>query len=546
MILSGGRLLGRREDSLAIGGDRIVAIGGAGEISALASGRTETIDIAGQLVIPAFGDAHVHAVGAGLESLRCDLTPYKTRHEYLQAISRYAAALPPDAWVLGGGWSLEGFPGGKPEAADLEAAAGGRPVFLPNRDHHGAWVSPAAVGRAGVDRDTPDPADGRVERGAGGEPSGLLHEGAMRLVGDLVPPTGAAELAAALQVAQQRLHSLGITYWQDAIVGRAVEIGVEDSFEAYRRAAEDGTLTADVVGALWWDRNRGLEQIDDLLARRELAGAGRGRGRFRATTVKVMVDGICETLTAAMSRPYDTGDHTHRGEPFIEPELLDAAVRILDEHGFQVHFHAIGDRAVTLALDAVAGLPPASRSANRHHIAHLQFVHPDDLRRLGSLGVTSTFQPIWAVLDPQMEEHTLPLIGADRAGWQYRIGTVASLGGRLAFGSDWPVSSPDPIQGIHAAVNRSLSTRVGRAGTSECDETFLPEEAVSLSTALAAATSGVAWVNHCEAERGQLEVGMRADLAVLDRDILAGSPQEIGEASVVMTVAGGRVVFGQE
>jgi predicted amidohydrolase YtcJ len=445
--------------------------------------------------------------------------------------------------VLGGGWSMEAFPGGVPVAEDLTAAAGGRPVFLPNRDHHSAWVSPSALARAGLSRDTPDPADGRIERDPGGEPLGVLHDGAMRLVSRLIPPPSADELAAGLRAGQRHLHSLGITHWQDAIVGEAPDIGIPDALETYCRAADQGWLTGQVNGALWWDRSRGPEQIPGLLARRARAAGG----PFRATSVKLMLDGVCETLTAAMTEPYTghenghgPGPHAHRGDLFVPAEEVAAAVRLLSREGFQVHMHAIGDRAVHTALDAVAGAPGPDR---RHHIAHLQFIRPEDVDRFADLGVVANFQPLWAVHEPQMDELTLPIVGPERARWQYLIGTLARRGARLAFGSDWPVSSADPLQEIHVAVNRRLSLRLGRPGTAETEQPFLAAEALPLPQAVAAFTSGVAYVNHREQELGSLRPGHRADLAVLSQDIFARPPAEIGDARVELTIAGGQSVY---
>jgi predicted amidohydrolase YtcJ len=543
-------------DALAIAGSRIVALGTDSEIRDMCGPRTRVVDLRGRLAIPAFGDAHVHPVGAGLESMQCDLTRQRSRHGCMETVAAYAAGLPADGWVLGGGWSMEAFPGGLPAAVDLDAAAAGRPVFLPNRDHHSAWVSTAALRLAGIDGATPDPPDGRIERDLAGEPTGALHEGAMRLVGDLAPRPLKGELLAALLLAQRHLHSLGITHWQDAIVGRVNEIGVADAFDAYVSAEAADVLSATVVGALWWDRRRGLDQLADILSRREAASGE----RFRATSVKIMMDGVCETLTAAMSTPYarppgaSSGgppagvgtDADHRGSLFIEPDELRAIAHALDELGFQLHFHAIGDRAVSVALDALEALPPSSRAHGRHHIAHLQFVHPDDLMRIGAVGAVANFQPLWACRDPQMEVLTAPVVGEERETWQYRIGSLARAGARLAFGSDWPVSSPDPLQEIHVAVNRCLSSRIGRAGTPECDSPLLAEEAVTAEQALAAFTSGVAYVNHREHELGALSAGYLADVAVLDRDILDIPPGEIGDAAVEVTIAGGQVVHGDE
>jgi predicted amidohydrolase YtcJ len=545
-------------DAIVADGTRITTLTTGAQARAQVGPGSRVIDLGGRLAIPAFGDGHVHPVGGGLESLRCDLTGPRNRARYLQFIADCARQLGPDEWVLGGGWSMEAFPGGVPVASDLVAAAGGRPVFLINRDHHSAWVSPAALARAGVTRDTPDPPDGRIERDSRGEPSGALHDGAMRLVSRLVAPPTPDELAAGLRAGQRHLHSLGITHWQDAIVGEAPDIGIPDALDTYCRAAAEGWLTARVNGALWWDRRRGLDQIPDLLARRDQAAGAAGTGAFRATSVKLMLDGVCETLTAAMTEPYTgparhTAGHTHRGDLFVPGEEAAEAVRLLSREGFQVHFHAIGDRAVHAALDAVASTGASTGASTvtgsgprldlRHHIAHLQFIRPEDLDRFADLGVVANFQPLWATHDPQMDELTLPIVGPERARWQYLIGTLARRGARLVFGSDWPVSSADPLQEIHVAVNRRLSSRLGRPGTAETERPFLPAESLTLARSVAAFTAGVAYVNHREQELGSLRPGHLADIAVLSQDIFARPPTEIGDTRVELTIAGGEVVY---
>jgi predicted amidohydrolase YtcJ len=556
LVLTGGKVRSPAHPSgfvqaLAVRDGLIQAVGTDEEIRQVIGPRTRVVPLRGRLALPAFGDAHVHAVAGGLESLRCNLLGLRTRQDSLAAVAAYCAGLDPDAWVLGGGWTMAAFPGGLPTAADLDPITGGRPAFLPNRDHHSAWVNTVALERAGIDARSPDPPDGRIERDEAGRPSGTLHDGAMRLVAAHLPSPSAAELRAGLLAAQAHLHSLGITRFQDACVGAADEIGIPDVFDTYRQAAEDGALTCHVVGALWWDRSRGLGQIDDLLARRERAGRGGNeagtRGRFRATTVKLMLDGVCETFTAAMSAPYlDRQGHPteHRGQLFIDPETLADATGRLAAEGFQLHFHAIGDRAVATALDALAALPAEQRRAGRHHLAHLQFIAPRDMGRFRALDAVANFQPLWACNEPQMEEMTLPFVGPERATWQYQIGSLVRGGTRIAFGSDWPISSADPLQEMHVAVNRVLSEQLGQAGEPACAHPFLPAQAITVDDAIGAFTAGVDWVNHEEHAAGVLLPGLRADVAVLDQDLYAIPPGAIGDTSVVLTVASGNVVFG--
>jgi predicted amidohydrolase YtcJ len=508
---------------------RVVAV--LPEREAAGPGAAEVVDLAGGLVLPGFQDAHVHPVQGGVERMRCDLSELETRADYLDRIRTYTDAHPDRVWVQGGGWSMPVFGPSGPRAEDLDAVVGDRPAFLLNRDHHGAWASTAALRLAGVDASTPDPVDGRIERDADGAPSGTLHEGAMGLVRSVLPATTEQEYDEGLLVAQAYLHSFGITSWQDAILGRYA--GTDDPAPAYLRAVEAGLLTARVRGALWWDRERGLEQVEELVERRAVFT----RGRLDAGSVKVMQDGVAENYTAAMSVPYRDGRGAPTGNSglsFVDPVLLCEAVARLDAEGFQVHVHAIGDRAVTEALDAFA----AARAANgpspaRHHIAHIQVVSPADRKRFADLDVTANMQALWAVEDEAMTEMTLPFLDEELAGWQYPFGSLARAGVRLAAGSDWPVSTPDPLAAIHVAVNRTDPADLTGGG-----QPFLPGEALTPVQAFAAYTSGSAYVNHLD-DTGVLAPGMRADLAVLDRDPIAGDPLAIGSARVVATYVDG-------
>ncbi|MFF0424659.1 amidohydrolase [Streptomyces sp. NPDC021012] len=520
-----------RATSLAVVGERIVAVG-HDEVRDLVGPGTEVVDLTGKLLLPGFQDAHIHAVGGGKELAECDLTGTVGVADYLERIREYADAHPERTWITGGGWSMESFEGGLPTRQLLDSVVSDRPVLLSNRDHHGAWANSRALELAGIDADTPDPADGRIEREADGTPSGVLQEGAIGLVARLVPETTDEERLAGLLRAQKLLHSLGITAWQDALLGSFS--GMSDPSEAYLTAANDGSLTARVTGALWWDRERGAEQIPELVARREKFTSG----RFRAGSVKIMQDGIAENFTAAMITPYLDGcgcATANSGLSFVDPEALRGYVTELDALDFQVHFHALGDRAVREALDAVeAAVAANGRRGNRHHLAHLQVVHPDDLPRFAKLGAIANIQPLWAAHEPQMDELTIPFLGAERAAWQYPFGSLVRAGATLAAGSDWPVSSPDPIEGIHVAVNR-------RDPEATDDRVFYAEERIDLSTALAAYTAGTAHVNGLD-DTGSLRPGHLADLVVLDRDILTGPPEEIHEARVERTYVGGRLV----
>ena len=521
---------------------RVVADGGPdGGPDGAGTSTTEVVDLGGGLVAPGFVDAHVHAVQGGLERIRCDLSGGDTRDDYLATIAAHARRNPDEPWIQGGGWAMAAFPGGTPTAGDLDRVVPDRPVFLPNRDHHGAWVNTRALEIAGLTAQTPDPPDGRIERDAAGAPTGTLHEGAMRLVARHCPDADDEEQYAALLEGQRYLHSLGVTGWQDAILGDYAGMG--DPSPAYLRAARNGDLTAHVVGALWWDRDRGPEQIEELCARRERYS----HGRLRASSVKIMQDGVAENGTAAMTAPYlDRCGHatTNTGHSFVDPAALREHVAALDAAGFQVHVHAIGDRGVREALDAfehargLGRLGERAGPGRRHHLAHLQLIHPDDVPRFAELGVTANLQALWACNDAQMVDLTLPFLGEQRSAWQYPFGDLHRSGARLAMGSDWPVTTPDPLAALHTAVNRTTYGDPGRAGT----DPFLPGQALSLEVAFAAYTSGSAWVNHRD-DAGVLEPGAAADLVVLDRDPFAGDPAGIGAARVISTWVDGLPVY---
>lgn len=519
--------------ALAVRDGRVVAVGDPSDLMALVGAGTQVEDLDGHWLLPGFVDAHVHPVQAGLEMDRCDLTGASTAEDYLETVRRYAEGEPDRAWVTGGGWSMDAFPGGVPTADLLDRVCADRPVFLPNRDHHSAWVNSHAMRLAGIDSRTPDPADGRIERDREGRPTGALHEGAMELVAALVPAPTSEELLSALLAAQRRLHSVGVVGWQDALVGDG--LGMPDSLDTYIAAQRRGLLSARVVLAQWWDRERGLEQLPELLQRRERAAAA----GLDAGTVKIMQDGVCETRTAAMLGPYrdDHGLPTDEyGLSFVDPADLARYVAALDAADFQVHVHALGDRAVREGLDAVehARIVNGPRG-NRHHLAHLQVVDLADVPRFAALDVVANCQPLWACRDDAMEVLTLPFLPPAAGHRQYVFGSLLRAGTRLAFGSDWPVSAPDPLLGLHVAVNRRDLDAAAAP--------LLPQEALTVTEGLAGYTTGAAYVNRRDRSGGRLEPGFDADLVVVDRDVIASAAPDLGRTLVMRTYVGGREVY---
>jgi predicted amidohydrolase YtcJ len=535
LVLIGGPVMtmdpaGSAARAVAVRAGRIVAVGGDREILELAGLGTRRIDLAGRTLLPGFVDAHCHPIHAGIELRECDLHDLpESAPAYLDAIRAYAIAKPDLEWIVGAGWAMPAFPGGTPSRAALDAVVPDRPAILQSRDGHDAWVNSRALELAGITAGTADPPDGRVERTPSGEPQGTLHEGAIGLVERLLPSPTVDDLAAGLEVAQAYLHRLGITAWQDAITSPT-------DLAAYRRAAGSGRLTARVVAAQWWDRDDDERQIEGFFQERARSSIG----RLSAGSVKLMLDGVIENFTASVLEPYLDGDGrptTNRGLDFIDPDRLRGDVTALDAAGFQAHFHALGDRAVRQALDAVE----AARRANgmtdtRPHLAHLQIVDPADWPRFRILDAGANIQPLWARHEAQMRDLTLPFLAPERAALQYPFRSLAGAGARLVGGSDWMVSTPNVLQQVEVAVRRIDPNH-------RDNEAFLPTETLDLPTALRAYTMGGAWANHADAETGSIEVGKLADLIVLDRDLAREAPDRIGDTRVVLTMIGGDAVF---
>jgi predicted amidohydrolase YtcJ len=540
LVLRGGRIATmdaarRLASALAVRDGRLMTVGQDADVRTNIGPRTRVIELRGRTVVPGFQDAHVHPIDGGLEVLRCDLHDSLEAGEYDEIIATYARTHPDETWIRGGGWYMAAFEGGAPRRDELDRVLPDRPAFLSSRDGHSAWVNTRALELAGVTAATRDPDDGRIERDPDGTPTGTLHEGAMDLVGQVMPDDTPAELEAGLRTGQRHLHSLGITAWQDAIVEPEAEE------RAYVALASRGELTGRVVGALWWDHHRGAEQIDELVERRRATAIG----RYAPTSVKLMMDGVLENYTGAMLDPYLDGHGSttdNRGLMQIDPEGLKVWVPTLDALGFQPHFHAIGDGAVRAALDAVE----AARRANgpsdtRPHIAHIQVIHPDDIARFRQLDVVANAQPFWAAHERQMDVLTIPFIG-ERWRWQYPFRSLQTAGAILAMGSDWSVSTADPLWEMEIAVERAYRG-VNIKGVDTAAEVFLPDERLDLVDALAAFTNGSAYVNHLERETGSLEAGKLADLAVLDRDLFDREAGAIREARVVGTFVEGIAVY---
>jgi hypothetical protein len=527
-----------RADTVAIRDGRIIAVS-RGVDRDLVGTHTEVLELGGATLLPGFIDAHVHPVAAGMQALRCDLsTLAHDRSAYREAIGDYATGHPHEPVIAGSGWYGDAFDGGFPTAADIDDVVADRPVVLSSHDGHGVWVNSRALALAGVDADTPDPVGGRIMRDGEGRPTGMLFESAAEPLNRLIAEVTPAFLRQALLEAQRRLHAVGVTGWHDAGVGIPA-FGLTDILSTYLDADAAGELTARVVGALWWTADAGLAQLDELLTRRAAAG----HSRFTATTVKVMQDGICENCTAAMLAPYrNTSEDALTGLSFIDPaELSEITTRLAAER-FQIHMHAVGDRAVRECLDALeAAIRSSPEFDGRHQIAHLDVVDPADIARFGELGVLANIQALWARRDKEIVERKLPLLGPEREPWHFPFGSLHRDGARFAMGSDWPVTDPNPLWAIHTAVHRTGTRADPHAiGDGVFDTPLQAQEAIDLRTALEAYTAGSAYANHDDADRGTIEVGKVADLVALDSDVFTAD--DIGEVQPVLTMVGGAVV----
>jgi predicted amidohydrolase YtcJ len=513
-------------EAVAIAGGRIVYVGASPEASKFKGKGTKVIDLSGKMVLPGFHDSHVHLVTGGIELGQCNLNGLATREEILAKIRDYALAHPEKPWIAGGGWDLPIFPGANPTKEELDGVVRDRPAYLSAADGHSAWVNSRALEIAGVSVATPDPENGRIERIPGSlEPSGTLREAAMRLVRRFIPEPTPEEYEAGLLAGLALANRFGIT----SIIEASAD---DDILNAYEAADRSKRLTVRVLASIHVDTDRGIEQIEDLVEKMH-----KFRGQYlRATAAKIFADGVIESHTAALLEPYidRPGD---RGKPLLEQAAFDRLAINLDKAGFQIHIHAIGDRAVRMSLNALE----AARTANgpgdaRHHIAHLELVDPADIPRFQALGVVANFQPLWAYPDLYITRLTEPILGPERSRRIYPIGSLVRNGALVVGGSDWSVSSLNPLEAIQVAVTR-------RAPGDSAGAAWLPEELIDLPTALAAYTINGAYLSHQEEITGSIETGKAADLVVLDRNLFEIPSAEIHQVKVRMTLIDGKIVF---
>jgi len=508
LVLQGGTVrtgdsTGTRARALAVHGGRVVAL----DLDALslADDAREVVDLDGGALLPAFADGHVHPLWGGVELAGPQVRDAATVGDVADSVRRWATDHPEATWVTGGPYDPSLAPDGIFDAQWLDVAVSDRPVALSSTDHHCAWVNTAALRLAGIDEHTPDPPAATIARRADGTPTGTLVEWtAMDLVLRHAPPTTTAEKVDGLAASTAMLATAGLTWAQEAALH-------PDDVAAYLETASSGRLSVRVDIALRAEPGEWPAQRGTFAAARAAAA---GSPMVSARTVKFFADGVIEAGTAAMLAPYTDRPHSC-GLPVWGRDELAAAAAAFDADGFRLHIHAIGDAGVRNALDAVEHVVRVNGPSERRPvIAHVQLVDPVDVPRFAQLGVIANVEPLWAQLDPLQVDLTMPRLGAARSALQYPFGSLVSTGAVLSMGSDWPVSSHRPLDGLAVAVTRQ--TRGG-----EPPQGWLPHERLAPETALSAYTAGSAYQSFEEGQRGVLGVGARADLVWLARDPLA-------------------------
>lgn len=508
----------------------------------LRGARTTVVDLAGGTLLPGFRDGHMHPLDGGVEALACDLVDAADVAEVVRRVTAYDREHPGDGWLLGYGYPPELLPGGVGRASTIDAAVADRPVALWSSDHHMVWCNTAALRVAGITEATDDPPRGTVVRDADGVPVGTLLEEAEALLDPHLPRRGTEQLARGFTEGLRRMAAAGIVWAQDAWT-------TPDRLEGYQRVADEGRLTADVDLACKVEVDRWEEQVGAFVEAREEAArreAARRRdgvpgGSLTSRTVKFFVDGVIEGGTAALLEPYcaldDGAGHGHdHGILNWTADDLATAATAMDAAGFRLHLHAIGDAGVRTALDALEEVGRRNGPGDRRPVvAHTHLVHPDDLPRFARLGVVANFEPLWAQPNEIMLELTEPRLGPVRSTWQYPIGSLLRSGAHVSFGSDWPVSSHEPLRGIAVAVTRQTSGGDPPGG-------WLPDERVSLAQAVAAYTTGTAHQAH-DTGAGTLAVGQRADLVALGAPPTALEGRDLADVPVTGTWLRGEPVL---
>ena len=526
--------------AVAIRDGKILAVGSSRQMARYRGPATKVLDAQGRLVLPGFIDSHIHFVEGSLAMSLVKLDDTRSVAEIQAVVREFARAHPatsPDsAWITGRGWSYPEFAdsGGMPHKKFLDQVVPDRPVLLGGFDGHTSWANSKALEMAGITRETPDPLNGKVVRDADGEPTGALQEAAVELVARIVPKTTPEERTAAIEAGMVEANRAGLT--RVILCGNDTPGGNDaDFFREYEQLARQGKLTLRFSMSIYAAPD-GDPAADVARAEQALQLHPRSDDWLAAGAVKMFLDGVIEGHTAAMLGPYGD-DPRQSGSLRWEPEKYQKLVADLDRHGIQVFTHAIGDRAVRVALDAYQSAAAQNHTRDlRHRIEHIETISAEDIPRFGKLGVVASFQPLHAYPDEDTLGPWLTNAGHAREPRAWAWQGIARSGGRLAFGSDWPVVTLNPWYGVQNAVTRQ--TREGKP-----EGGWVPEQRVSVAQAVEAYTLGAAFSGHREQYEGTIEPGKLADLIVVSQDIFRVDPHSISGTQVLLTLVGGKIVY---
>jgi len=509
-------------EALAVRGSTLLEVGTTSAIRRLAGKGTDVVDLRGRFVAPGFIDAHLHLVGGGLSLEELRLDDASDFAAVAARIGAWARAHPEERWVTGEGWSYAAFPGGLPSRVQLDALVPDRPAFLSSYDGHTGWANSAALRLAEVRRATKDPPGGEIVRDAAGEPTGVLKENAQQLVERLLPKKLPHEIERALRRAIAQAAAWGLTGVQQAGIS-------EEELESLARALE-ATPQLRVYAALRMER----DPTPDVLASQDELRRRFATPRLRVGAVKGFLDGVVEARSAAMFEPYSGGG---TGLEHFTREELDRSVAAYDKAGWQVMLHAIGDRAVEMALTAFERAARANgTSGRRHRVEHLEVPRTADLPRFKALGVIASTQAMFPYPNANHLDVYVPALGPERARRALAFKAVDDAGAVQAFGSDWPVFTAEVVRGIATAVTRTTFEGTPAGG-------WEPLQRLSAEAALRHFTRDAAYAEHAEQERGLLKEGRVADFVVLSQDLLALPPERIKDTKVLLTVLGGQDSF---
>ena len=517
--------------AVAIRGAKIVAVGSDAEIEKMRAVGSKVIDAAGRIVLPGFADSHIHFMDGSLSLGRVNLEGAKDAADIQQRLRGYASNHSGDGWILGRGWNYAMFgPAALPHKRYLDEIFPNRPVFLEGYDGHTYWANSKALALAGITRETPDPPNGAIVRDLKtGEATGALKESAQELVARIVPKPSRAEKLAALRAGIKWANEHGITRVHSA-GGDFAELDLYDELRRH------GDLTLRFYIAYFLN--------PPLLRPQDLEAIENARKKYHddwidAGTVKFMVDGVVESHTAAMLEPY-SDDPSVKGKLFWEPSNYKAAVTELDKRGLQLFTHAIGEYGVRTALDAYENAENLNHTGDRRpRIEHIETIAPADIPRFGKLGVIASMQPLHSYPDSNTLNVWARNVGPDRASRAWSWKSISDAGGRLAFGSDWPVVTLNPWEGVQTAVTRQTADGTPEAG-------FVPGQRLTMAQTIEGYTLGAAFAAHREKWEGSLEPEKLADLIIVSQNIFEIDPHKIGDTRVVLTIVGGRVVYNAD